>query len=220
MLSRIAHGLYDLGRYVERAQNVARILEVNHKMNLERASVDEANVWTAISESFECGLDRPSEKDLYDELVLSSSRIHSVRYCIENARDEGRAMREHISEEMWLHLNQTHLRLAELSFGEILRLGRTEFNRQIEVFGDAFCGLADPHDDPRRVLGLPAHRKARGARDDDRPDPRGQAQVAGARARGGRGSARRPPVAGAAAFALGLRTLPAGLRRAHRFPSA
>ena len=56
MLSRIARGLYTLGRYVERAHNVVRILEVNHKMNLERASIDEANVWNAIAESFDTTL--------------------------------------------------------------------------------------------------------------------------------------------------------------------
>ena len=145
MLSRIARGLYDLGRQVERAQNVARILEVNHKMNLERAAadLDESNVWTAISESFGCELERPSERALYQELVLGSQHDHSVRRCIAGARDEGRAMRDHISEEMWLHLNRTHLELRPLSFDDILRMGRSEFNRRIELFADALFGLAD-----------------------------------------------------------------------------
>ncbi len=143
MLSRIARGLYELGRNVERAQNVARILEVNHKMNLERESVDRANVWLAISESFDCGLTTPTEQSVYDALVLSESAEHSVRRCIRAARDEGRAMRDHISEEMWLHLNQMHLALDHLSFASILDIGRSEFNRRIEVFADAFHGLAD-----------------------------------------------------------------------------
>lgn len=144
MLSRIARGLHELGRHVERAQHVVRVLEVNHKMNLERASVDDANVWAAIAEAFECtGLDRPTESDVYDQLVLCHTHPFSVKRCIEHARDEGRAMREHISEEMWLHLNRMHLELRPLSFGDILALGRSEFNRRIEVFSDAFSGLAD-----------------------------------------------------------------------------
>jgi uncharacterized alpha-E superfamily protein len=143
MLSRIARGLCDLGRQVERAQHVVRILEVNHKMNLDRASLDEGNVWTAISESFECDLQQPSEFGLYHELVLSTTHPYSVKRCIASARDEGRAMREHISEEMWLHLNGAHLSLADLSYEEILRIGRSELNRRIEVFGDSFHGLAD-----------------------------------------------------------------------------
>ncbi len=143
MLSRIARGLYQMGSLVERATNVARILEVNHKMNLERASVDEANVWLAISESFGCGLAQPTEEALYGELVLSERHPWSVKHCVEAARDEGRAMREHISEEMWLHLNRIHLQLPSVTFDEILRMGRSEFNRQVEVFADAFHGLAD-----------------------------------------------------------------------------
>jgi uncharacterized alpha-E superfamily protein len=143
MLSRIARGLYLMGRQVERAQNVVRILEVNHKMNLERASVDETNVWTAISESFRCDLDHPDEPALYGELVLSDEHPYSLRRNIREARDEGKAMREHISEEMWLHLNRTHLELADLSYEHILRVGRSEFNRRIELFGDAFHGLAN-----------------------------------------------------------------------------
>ncbi len=143
MLSRIARGLYELGRRVERAQHVVRILEVNHKMNLERASLDEANVWTAIADSFQCGLARPDEAGLYGELVLSEVHSYSVRHCIEQARDEGRAMRNHISEEMWLHLNHKHLELATLDFEAILRVGRSEFNRRIEAFGCAFYGLAN-----------------------------------------------------------------------------
>jgi len=143
MLSRIARGLYELGRQVERAQHVVRILEVNHKMNLERVSVENSNVWSAIAESFACELVDPSEEDVYGELVLSDSHPFSVRLCVERARGEGRAMRDHISEEMWLHLNRTRLDLAPLSFGEILRIGRSEFNRRIEVFGNALYGLAE-----------------------------------------------------------------------------
>jgi uncharacterized alpha-E superfamily protein len=143
MLSRIAKGIYDLGRQVERAQHVARVLEVNHKMNLERVSADETDVWTAISESFHCDLDQPTEARLYEELILSTSHPYSVRGCVERARDQGRAMRDHISEEMWLHLNRTHLELADLRFEEILRSGRSEFNARIEVFTDAFYGMAD-----------------------------------------------------------------------------
>ena len=112
MLSRIARGLYDLGRQIERAQHVVRILEVNHKTNLERATTDDANVWIAIAEAFGCEGDAPSEEGLYRELVLSSVHPYSVRRCIESARDEGRAMRDHISEEMWLHLNGMHLSFA------------------------------------------------------------------------------------------------------------
>jgi len=143
MLSRIARGLYGIGRSIERAQNVIRVLEVNHKMNLERDRESEQSIWLAIAEAFHTQSDPPSESILYQELVLSFDHPHAVRACIRSARDQGRAMRDHISEEMWLHLNGTYLSLSELTFADILREGRSEFNRRIETFCDAFHGLAD-----------------------------------------------------------------------------
>ena len=122
---------------------MSRILEVNNKMNLERPAADDANVWTAIAESFGCGLDGTSEAALYHELVLSRTHAFSVRQCIDAARDEGRAMRDHISEEMWLHLSRTHLDTSTLTFERILKIGRSEFNHQVALFCDAFHGLAD-----------------------------------------------------------------------------
>ena len=143
MLSRIARGLYDLGRLIERSRNVARILEVNHKVNLERSSRDETEIWSAVSKAFGCDLSSPDESSLYEALVLSPTHPHSVRRCITEARDEGRAMRNHISEEMWLHLNRQHLDFQNLTFADIRETGRSEFNRRVEIFADGLHGLAD-----------------------------------------------------------------------------
>ena len=143
MLSRIARGICTIGREVERAQNVTRILEVNHKMHLERGPLDGSNIWVAISEAFETGLPLPDERGLYDVLVASPAHEYSVARCVRSARDLGRAIRDHISEEMWLHLNESHLALADVCFDQVLRVGRSEFNRRIEIFGDALYGLAD-----------------------------------------------------------------------------
>jgi uncharacterized alpha-E superfamily protein len=143
VLSRIARGLYGIGREVERAQNVVRVLEVNHKMHLERAPLDRSNVWVAISEAFETGLSAPDEAAIYGSLVFSATHPHSVRRCIRSARDQTRAMRDHVSEELWLHLNHAHLELLPADFAGVLALGRSEFNRRVELCVDAFYGLAD-----------------------------------------------------------------------------
>ena len=143
MLSRIARGLYQMGRSIERAQNMVRILEVNHKMDLEREPLGAASGWVAIAESIPIEAPATTEAVLYAELVLSDVHPFSVRQCISAARNHGRSMRDHVSEEMWLHLNRYYLDLRELDFGDILRVGRSEFNRQVETFCDAFHGLAD-----------------------------------------------------------------------------
>jgi uncharacterized alpha-E superfamily protein len=143
MLSRIARGLCQMGRDIERAQNIIRILEVNHKMHLEREPLRSANVWVAIADAFQVETPSPSEQSLYAELVLSESHPFSVRRCITSARSQARSMRDHISEEMWLHLNRYYLDFSEIAFGDIVRKGRSEFNREVETFCDAFHGLSD-----------------------------------------------------------------------------
>jgi len=143
MLSRIARGLYQMGRNIERAQNMVRILEVNHKMDLEREPLGAASGWVAIADAIPVEAQATTEAALYAELVLSDVHPFSVRHCIAAARTQGRSMRDHVSEEMWLHLNRTHLDLKPLGFDDILGIGRSEFNRRIEIFSDAFAGLAD-----------------------------------------------------------------------------
>ena len=143
MLSRIARGMCNMGRQIERAQNVIRVLEVNHKIHLERESLDPGNTWLAIGEAFGLELERLDEPSLYGALVLSFDHPYSVRRCIGQAREHARTARDHVSEEMWEHLNGYYLQLQGLDFDRVRRLGRRDFNRQIETFCDAFHGLAD-----------------------------------------------------------------------------
>ena len=62
--------------------------------------------------------------------------------AIRGAREQGRATRDHISEEIWLFLNEFYLELRGLDFDDVLRRGRSEFNRDVERFCDGFHGLA------------------------------------------------------------------------------
>jgi len=144
MLSRIAQALYQTGRDVERAQNVVRILEVQHKMHLARQTWNPSTGWMPLFEAFAVeDATEPSEEALYAVLVLDRDHPYSVRGRIASARERARSLRECISEEMWEHLNRFHLELAPLGFGDILQIGRSEFNRRVELFCDAFHGLAD-----------------------------------------------------------------------------
>jgi len=143
VLSRIARDLYQTARDVERAQNVVRVLEVHHKMYLARQVGGTTASWAPVCEAFGVEADAPGEEVIYDALVLSSSHPYSVRGRIASARERSRTLRECISEEMWEHLNRFHLEIAPLGFAGIRQLGRSEFNRRIELFCDAFHGLAD-----------------------------------------------------------------------------
>lgn len=143
MLSRIARGIFAMGRYVERAQNVVRVLEVNHKMHLERGAADLPTTWIPVADAFGLDLVEPREPQVYAALVLSTTHPFSVRRAIAAAREEGRTLRERISEEMWDELNRYHHALAGLAFEDIRRRGRSVFNREVESFCAAFQGLAE-----------------------------------------------------------------------------
>jgi len=143
VLSRIARGLYEIGRALERAQNTIRILEVNHKMHLERESVADGNIWEAVADAFGLEVVGPDEAALYEALVFSEKHRHAVLASIRLAREHGRAARDHISEEMWLFLNESYLALRPLGFADVQRTGRSDFNRRIEISCDGFHGLAD-----------------------------------------------------------------------------
>lgn len=143
MLSRIGEELYRMGREIERAQNVVRVLEVAHKMALVRQSLDDAITWLPLYSSFEVAPFEPCESELYERLVLDPEHPYSVSRCLRTARERGRSLRDHISEEMWAYLNRAHLGLQGLSFETIRRDGRSEFAFRIETLCDAFHGIAD-----------------------------------------------------------------------------
>jgi uncharacterized alpha-E superfamily protein len=143
MLSRIAQGLFAMGRDIERAANVARIIEVHHKMNLRGQGVSRKDSWPAITGAFDLDVPGTGEAAAYEALVFSPENEYSVLACVRRAREEGRTKRDHVSEEMWLHLNRFYLEFRGLDFDSVLRLGRSEFNRQVESFCDGFHGIAD-----------------------------------------------------------------------------
>jgi len=149
MLSRIARGMYELGRRVESAENVTRILDVNHRMSLELDYFSDLDVWSpmlAITDSrelFDSLYDEVSEENVYDFLLLSEDNPNSVHVNLRQAREYARTMRERISEEMWEHLNRMHLEMEAMNLKEVLRKGSYYFNQRIQAFCNAFHGFAD-----------------------------------------------------------------------------
>jgi len=149
MLSRAAHRMYCLGRYVELAENTARILDVNHRMSLEMAYFSDLDVWspmlaiTRSTQQFEELYKEISEKNIYEFFLLSAENPHSVRSCIQTSRETARIMREYISEEMWEHLNRVHLEMQDITLQDVMGRESNTFNLRIKTFCNAFHGLAD-----------------------------------------------------------------------------
>ncbi|MDX8391076.1 MAG: alpha-E domain-containing protein [Mariprofundaceae bacterium] len=148
MLSRIAYSMYQLGQHIERAENITRVLDVNYRMGFEVEYFSELDVWLpmlAITHSrdlFESIYDEVNEENIYDFLLLSEKNSDSVLSRLHAAREAARSMREHISEEMWDHLNQAHLELTNVHLNQVMNAGSYAFNQRVQSICNTFHGLA------------------------------------------------------------------------------
>ncbi|MBJ8346831.1 alpha-E domain-containing protein [Antrihabitans sp. YC2-6] len=156
MLARNAESLFWIGRYVERADDTARILDVAVHQLLEDATVDPDRTSRLLLrvlgiEPPEGTLDVWSVTDL-----VAFSRAHggSIVDSISSARENARGAREVTSSEMWECLNTTYNGLAERERAA-RRLGPHEFFQYIKARAAMFAGLADStlsRDDGYRFL--------------------------------------------------------------------
>ncbi len=125
MLSRIAESLYWLGRYVERAEDTARILDVHYHLLLEDLWVDEAMACRALAEVMGLAEEASGGTDsvlLTGILAFGHDYPGSIVRCLEAAWENGRGAREAVSSEMWESLNATHEalpRVVEAATGQM-----------------------------------------------------------------------------------------------------
>jgi uncharacterized alpha-E superfamily protein len=129
MLSRVADALYWAGRYLERAENTTRLLLVTEDLSTQiRAFSDklaEAE-WADLLEIFPGAtvpLRTPRRADALalDHLTAFYSGAvnpYSVAYSLRKARENARAVREALSLEVFVNLNETHRALEEQGQGE------------------------------------------------------------------------------------------------------
>ena len=122
MLSRTAENLYWLARYMERAETMARLLEVGYRMALmPSAGEGYRNEWASLvaaAGSAQGFADKfgPEfrQRDVETWLFFDRENPSSVTSCIETARQNGRAVRTALTTEMWDALNGAYLELREV----------------------------------------------------------------------------------------------------------
>ncbi len=109
MLSRIAESLFWIGRYLERADDTARLLDVQLQVLVEDPSVDEAASCAQLLAVM--GVDDPPERvnrwSILDLLAHSQESPSSIAYAIEAAREGARGARETLSTDIWAAINTT-----------------------------------------------------------------------------------------------------------------
>jgi uncharacterized alpha-E superfamily protein len=123
MLSRVADSLYWMSRYLERAENTVRLLDVTMSLMLDAGGSNVELRWQRLL----AALGKPEDmewngsiEEMAQKLVYDNLSPASVIYCLNGARENARQVREEISTEMWQRLNrlyhQMHLPQAQSQF--------------------------------------------------------------------------------------------------------
>lgn len=126
MLSRHAEDLFWLGRYVERAEDTARMLDVTYHNLLESPPTSESTAWRELLEVLY--VDHLYDAELNGSnvsayLVSDLDNPGSIMSAVGRARENARGLRDRISTELWEAINRFYLELsrADLSLGVELR---------------------------------------------------------------------------------------------------
>src|ERR1700722_9422144 len=152
MLSRVADSLYWMSRYAERAENIARILDVNLQLMLDLPKLDpegQKALWepvlrsTGDHEDFYEHYKLTSSDNVIDFLTLHSKNSNSIINCITAARENARHVREQISLEMWEEINRTYLWMKGQTLKKIQKVGPYEFFNEVKNASHLFQGITD-----------------------------------------------------------------------------
>lgn len=125
MLSRVADAIYWMNRYVERAESVARFVDVNLHLSLDLPRGTSAD-WSPIiattgdDELFRSRHGAPARDTALRFLTFDRDYPSSILSCLEAARENARSVREVISSEMWERLNKLYLSVRETRPAEVL----------------------------------------------------------------------------------------------------
>jgi len=113
VLSRVADSLYWLSRYLERAEHTARITSVYLDIALDRSGrLGEDRRYQQFKEILQIDGQASGESDtrrLIESTVFDAQNPKSIVYAINMARENARQVREQISTEAWVQINQLYL---------------------------------------------------------------------------------------------------------------
>lgn len=148
MLSRVANSIYWMCRYIERAENVARFVDVNSHLMLDLpASADEQ--WGPLVQTagdlqpFRERYGEPTRGSVVWFLTFDDENPNSILSCLRAARRNGRQVREIISSEMWEQLNVFSLMVESAAHTEAPIQAPHDFYTDIKMASHLFKGITD-----------------------------------------------------------------------------
>jgi uncharacterized alpha-E superfamily protein len=141
MLSRIAEALYWVGRYTERAEDTARLLDVANRASLEGRGGDEVAGRESIAAIL--GGTPPPTAEMLAAYALDRDMPESIASCVRVARENARTVRDAVTSEMWEALNTWHLAVSAAGPGDLEGAGTYRFFSSMKERAFLFVGTAD-----------------------------------------------------------------------------
>lgn len=149
MLSRTADHLYWMARYIERAENMARVLDVTHNMSLVlNAAETEAELWTPALqvsgnlEAYEEAYGTYSASNVIQYISMDDSNPSSIYFCLRAARENARAVRAALTAETWENINSLWLEFNQFIGTDLAKSGLHEFCDWVKSRSHLFRGVS------------------------------------------------------------------------------
>lgn len=144
MLSRVAEAIYWMNRYVERAENVARFVDVNLHLALDfpegGAQWEPLVATTGDSELFAERYGELSRDNVLQFLTFDRESPNSIISCLALARENARSVREIISSEMWEQVNHAYLMVMDAARSRMAIESSHDFYTQVKQAAHLFVG--------------------------------------------------------------------------------
>jgi uncharacterized alpha-E superfamily protein len=147
MLSRVAESIYWMSRYGERAENMARFLDVSVQVMLDLPDAV-GDPWAGVvmatgdEKQFAARCGQANRSNVVRFLTSDTESPNSIVSCLRKARDCARSVREVISSEMWEQINKWYLVVRELSQNEGLLDDPHDYLNEVKQASQLFVGIA------------------------------------------------------------------------------
>ena len=149
MLSRHADAAFWIGRYIERVESTARMIDVHFHFGLESPLVGDALRWSSIlavsgqEEAFAERIGEPSEHLVLEFFAFDPDNPSSIFSCLRAARENARSIRDQISSEMWECVNRQYLDYREWDVDRVQRGSAFSFFQKVKDGAHLFSGVTN-----------------------------------------------------------------------------
>lgn len=147
MLSRVANSIYWMSRYMERAENVARFIEVSLHLMLDMHT-DEGQWEPLVSttgdlDMFKERYGEPTRENVLDFLTFDRENPNSILSTLTMVRENARSIREIISSEMWEQINKFYYFVRDSALSGVATDTPQDFYQRVKSESHLYAGIAD-----------------------------------------------------------------------------